>query len=173
MMYTITIERDGAKILKSEIEADNVIDIFVLAQKSRDNLISEETETTRVKRKYKKRKKDDDTDGDGTPSFDSIIERKRKPPTCSLCGKKGHISFRCPSKDKNSTDDLKQIRVSDMEVNDAVAEGALDRMQFSQVRELKHKEINSKNAAEELDLDDGEVRTAYSAITYEGYLKLR
>ena len=120
-----------------------------------------EVEQPQEKRHYKKREEKPEPKGLGTGHG---VRH------CKLCGKEGHRSDHCPNKDREDTDDLKDPVESK---DDEVPEGALTRMQFSQVRECKHKEMSANEAAEACEVDEEEARYAYMALTYPGYLKLR
>lgn len=97
---------------------------------------------------------------------------KRKPPTCSKCGEVGHRSHVCPKGKENGvvTNSKGDKKV---DVEEAVENGALTRLEYTMVRDRKHQEMNSSEVADSMDVDEDEVRWAFSSLTYDGYLMLR
>lgn len=172
-MYKLFIERDDEIIFGKGISADTAInyilqctDLVELQEAVPDEAVAKDIDVpSKPKKKYKKRVKDE--------PVDDIEERprKNKQATCSRCGVVGHRSDRCPGAENAvSKKPLLDVLIDE---DEAVAEGALDSMQFTQVKELKHKELSTREVSDELDLDRDEVTMAFSALTYQGYLKLR
>ncbi len=60
-----------------------------------------------------------------------------------------------------------------VDVDEAVASGALEEVQYNSVKECKHKEMNVREIADDLDLDVREVGMAFNSHSYQGYLMLR
>ncbi len=165
-MYKIIIERDEVIIFETPLKADQVIDTILSFTVNPLILEDPEDSSALVKEVSEKKKYNKKRPVDESAALEQEIAKTRKPPTCSNCGKVGHRSHLCPN-------DKKSPEVEEIDEDAAVENGALDRMQFTQVKDLKHQEMSAKEISEELDVDRTEVQHAFGALTYEGYLKLR
>jgi hypothetical protein len=97
------------------------------------------------KRHYKKKDKS---------GFQEYKHKGRAAPTCKKCGETGHRSHYCPQNN----------------IIDPHDAGAVDRLQFTIIRDRKHQEMSSKEVSEMMELPEKEVRAAFASTTYGHYL---
>lgn len=152
--YNIEISEkleDGEAMIVTEFEASEETVISILANQINADLEEGPIEEKPVSKKQVHKK----------------YRHKRKTIVCKKCGEEGHQARTCTQ--------VKTVtKVSHKEDSkDSIEDGALTRMQYSMVRERKHQEVSSSKCAEDMEVDEEEVRYAFSSLTYDGYLSLR
>lgn len=163
MSYTINLYKDDEKIKEFALTAEEVIELLlknpVPITIEGTPFVIDESNVEKVVKDVRKK----------------ITGKLKgnKPQTCSKCGTVGHRADRCTEKNSSKKDTPATSRISHDDEEDAVAEGALDRRQYSEIKELKASDMNSREVAEELEVDVDEVNFIFSSLSYEGYLRLR